>query len=119
MVIYSQFAGDDAGPTILRDYIQKIGGFTFSFKGRSQTVLTLAEAAAAVARLIVAALLQKREPRQPRIAVRKGGAPHALLSACTQKIEQSYRRQGITHFHDGVAVLTRRMTRQIESRVAL
>src|SRR5439155_3694487 len=89
LVIYSQFAGDDAGPTILRDYIQKIGGFVFAFEGHAQALLTVDEAATRVARLIVAAFLQKQEPRRPRLAVRKGAPEHALLSACAQQIAQS------------------------------
>jgi hypothetical protein len=130
LVIYSQFAGDSKGPTILRDHVQRVGGFDFVFEpvksrtlvamqpetgdvveGQTRKVLSVDETALSVARLIVAALLAKQEPQRLRVAIRKGGAEHALLLTCARRIDESYRTQGITHFHDGFAILTRQSSK--------
>jgi predicted RNA methylase len=124
-VIYSQFAGETQGPGVFRDYIQARGGFHFAFEpvrsrtlvvkqpetdriaeGQNQKVFSAGEIASSVARLIVAALMARQEPRHLRVNVRKGGPEHLLLMKFARRIEESYRRQGITHFHDGFAVLT-------------
>ena len=76
-------------------------------EGQTQKVVPVDEAARSVARLIVAALMAKQEPRRLRVMVRKGGPEHALLMKCARRIEESYRRQGITHFHDGFVILTK------------
>jgi len=125
MVIYSQCAGDTDGPRVLQDYIQARGGIRFAFEsvkartlvvkqaetdrvveGQNQVSVSADEAATSVARLIVAALMAKNEPRRLRVSVRKGGAEHVLLMKFARRIEDSYRRQGVTHFHDGFATLT-------------
>jgi hypothetical protein len=126
-IIYSQFAGDEQGPTLLRDYVQTIGGFSFGFEpaqsgaiavmdpqssrvveGRSQTVFRIDEAAVSVARLIVAALMARQDETRLRVMIRKGGLEHAWLVKFAQRIEETYGRLGIKHFHDGFVVLTRR-----------
>jgi methylase of polypeptide subunit release factors len=126
VVIYSQFAGDGQGPRVIEEYVQAVGGCHFAFdavrsrpllnrnpetgrvfKGQTQKVLSADEAARAVARLIVAALMAKQDPRRPRVMVRTGGPEHALLLKCARRIEESYRSQGITHFHDGFVILTK------------
>jgi hypothetical protein len=137
MVIYSQYAGDAEGPTVLQDYIRARGGIRFAFDSvKSRTLVvkqterdrivegptprrfSAGEAATSVARLIVAALMARREPRRLRVGVRKGGPEDLLLVKCARRIEESYRRQGITHFHDGFAVLTRAHTETAELRTA-
>ena len=126
LVIYSQFAGDQEAPTVVQRYLQSLEGCRFAFEparsrtlvtnqpstnrlveGRTQTVFTVDQTAGLVARLVVAAAAARQEPGRVRLAVRKGGAEHALLVDCAGRIEQSYRSQGITHFHDGFAILTR------------
>jgi methylase of polypeptide subunit release factors len=128
MAIYSQFAGDEHGPAMFEQFIQDRGGFRFAFEpvaprrlfvrqpetgriaeGESHGVLSAAEAALSVARLIVAALMARREPARMRVAVPKGGPDHALLMEHAARIAASYQRQGITHFHDGVTILTREL----------
>jgi hypothetical protein len=125
-VIYSQFAGEGNGRSLLEDYIQRRGGFRFEFEpvkprtlvmqqratnriaaGASKTVLSAAESAASVARLIVAALLARENPERIRIAVRKGGWEDVLQTKLATRLEAYYQQQGITHFHDGFVVLTK------------
>ena len=126
VVIYSQFAGDDRGPTLLRDYIETLGGFSFAFgpvtsrsmavmnpektrvmEGQTRKILSSSEAAATVAKLIVSALRARQDRTRVRAAVKTGGPEHALMLMFARRIEESYRTQGITHFHDGFVVLTR------------
>jgi hypothetical protein len=125
VAIYSQFAGDERGPALLQDYIQKIGGFSFAFEpvkprslavmdpertrvmeGQTTTILSSSQAAASVSSLIVSALMARQDPTRVRAAVRTGGPEHALMLMFARRIEASYRRQGITHFHDGFVILT-------------
>jgi methylase of polypeptide subunit release factors len=124
-LIYSQFAGDDHGPTYVRKYAEG-AGFDFRFEplpprrvcardpdtnrvleGCTQPVLSAGQAAASTARLIVAALLGRRFPQRLQSAIRKGSPEHALLLSLASTLEKSYLRQAITHFHDGFAILTR------------
>jgi hypothetical protein len=124
-VIYSQFAGDASGPRVLQDYIQSRGGFRFEFEpvkprtlvmqqpgsdriaaGESRTVLSARDVAGSVARLIVAALMARENPDRVRVAVRKGGREDVWQAKFAARIEERYRQQGITHFHDGFVMLT-------------
>jgi len=126
MVIYSQFAGDAEGPRVFEDCVRRRGGFQFAFErvksrtlvmkqpgtdriaeGQSQSVFSAAETAHSVARLIIAAQMAKHEPGRLRVSVRTGGPEHVLLMKYARSIEESYRRLGISHFHDGFVVLTR------------
>jgi methylase of polypeptide subunit release factors len=126
MAIYSQFAGDEYGPAIFEQLIRHRGGLDFSFEpvaprtlfvrqpetgriaqGESRTVLSAADVALSVARLIVAADMARREPARVRVAIPMRGPEHALLTEVAAKIAWSYQQQGITHFHDGVAILTK------------
>jgi len=126
VVIYSQFAGDSDGPTALRDYIRPRAEVRIAFEpvtsrtlvearteagrvveGENRKRLSAGETAAAVARLIVAALMEKREPGRLRVSIRKGGPEDLLMTKCARRIEDSYRNQNISHFHDGFVVLTR------------
>jgi methylase of polypeptide subunit release factors len=126
MVIYSQFAGDSTGPSVLRDYIQRKGGLGFAFEpvqsrtlamqqpasdrvvsGESRTVLTATEAAISVARLIVAALLVREDPDRVRLAIRKGGREDAWQMKFAARLDEHYRQLHVTHFHDGFVVLTK------------
>ena len=123
-VIYSQFAGDSSGPRLLHDDIQRRSAFRFEFEpatpralmmqqpgsaqivaGESPTVLTAGEAAASVARLIVAALVARENPERFRVAVRKGGREDVWQSKFAARLAEGYRLHGISHFHDGFAVL--------------
>jgi len=125
-VIYSQFAGDLSGPRVLQEYIQSRGGFRFEFDpvqaralvmqqpgsdriaaGESRTVLTAGDTAMSVARLIVAALLAREHPGRVQLAVRKGGREDSWQSKFAARIAALYRLHGISHFHDGFAVLTK------------
>ena len=63
------------------------------------------QAAETVARLIVSALLARREPRRIQTTVRKGSPDERLIAHLSERIEESYSAQGISHFHDGFAVL--------------
>jgi methylase of polypeptide subunit release factors len=122
-VIYSQFAGDHAGPMRIREYSHNTG-FEFTFEplpsrpvvarhpqtnhileGRSRPVLSSEQAAETIARLIVSALLARREPRRIQTAVRKGSPEQRLVSNLSAGILVSYLTRGISHFHDGFAVL--------------
>ena len=126
VVIYSQFAGDGRGPALLRDHIDALGAFSFAFEpvtprpltimnpektkvmeGQTRKILSSSQAAASVAKLIVAALMARQNPTRVRVAVRTGGPEHALTLMFARRIEDSYRSQGITHFHDGFVVLTK------------
>jgi hypothetical protein len=126
MVIYSQFAGDGSGPSAIRDYVRERGGVRFEFEpaaprplvmrqpggsgiasGDSRTILTAAEAAASVARLIVTAVLAREHPEHVRVAVRKGAREEALLTRIAARLDERYRRRGLTHFYDGFVVLTK------------
>lgn len=122
-IIYSQFAGDHAGPMRIREYAQH-AGFEFGFEplpsrkvfarhpqtndileGRSCPVLTDEQSAETIARLIVSALLARRESRRLQTMVRTGSPEQRLVANVSERIQQSYRAQGISHFHDGFAVL--------------
>jgi methylase of polypeptide subunit release factors len=124
-IIYSQFAGDSHAPTHVRRYAEG-AGFRFRFEplpsrrvfardpatyrvleGETQPVITAAQAASTIARLVVAAVIAGRNPRRYQAAVRKGSPEHALLVALQTALEKSYAAQAITHFHDGFAILTR------------
>ncbi len=111
-VIYSQFAGDRTGPTLLRAYAHQ-AGFQFSFEplpsrpGRTQPLLSREEAADTAARLIVSALLARRERPRIQMRLRQGSPEQRLLAHLSERIHESYRTQGISHFHDGFSVLTR------------
>ena len=99
VVIYSQWAGDGAGPRVFQDYIRARREIRFAFEsvktrtlvvkhthtqtdrvteGPNQRRLSASEAATSVARLIVAALMARQEPRRlalfqscPRLAHRR------------------------------------------------
>jgi hypothetical protein len=124
MIVYSQFAGDADGPTVLSEAM-RARSLRLSFEpvaprtlvdkdlasgriveGRTTTRLTAQQAAASVARLIVAALVARDEPKRRLVSVRKDGPEHALMTRIAGRLEDSYRTQGITHFHDGFGVLT-------------
>src|SRR5262245_20420910 len=124
-IIYSQFAGDSDGPVQVRRYAEQTG-FDCRFEplpprrvyardpdtnrvleGCTQPVLSAAQAAASTARLIVAALQGRRFPERLQTAIRKGSPDHSLLLSLAATLEESYRRQAISHFHDGFAILTR------------
>lgn len=126
VVIYSQWAGDADGPRALHDYVQSKKGLRVEFEpvrsrhlmvkrasegqvveGQSRRVLSAREAAASVARLIVAALMERAQPRQRRLNIRTDGPEHVLLMKFARRIEDGYHAQGFTHFHDGFAVLAR------------
>jgi methylase of polypeptide subunit release factors len=134
MVIYSQHAGDADGPSLLREHVRTREGVRFAFErvksrrlfvkqpesnrvaeGQNQRRLSAGEAAASVARLIVAALMAKKEPRRLRVGIRKDGPEAILLMKFARRLEDCYRRQGITHFHDGFVVLTRAHTEPVAS----
>jgi len=134
MVIYSQFAGDSNGPSVLGDDIQRRSGLRFAFEpatprtlvmqqpstdriasGESRTVLTAAEAAMGAARLIVAALLAREHPERVHLAVRKGSREDGWQTKFAARIDARYRAQGVTHFHDGFVVLTKDHPRQAQS----
>jgi len=126
LVIYSQFAGDDSGPDHIRRYAERAGmDFTYeplpSRRGPfrdpathrvidrwTQPVLPAAEAAATIARLIVAALVAVRHPEQFQPAIRSGAPEHGMMVEIARALEKSYARQGITRFYDGFAILTSR-----------
>ncbi len=117
-VIYSQFAGDRHGPSLMDAYISSCGEFDCVFEpvagaagfARKQ-VFTSEEAAETVARLAVAALLQREEPGRLRVQVARGGSEHALIARLAVRIHDAYRAIGLTHFHDGFVLLTHRDAR--------
>jgi hypothetical protein len=125
MIIYSQLAGDADGPAVLDQHVKSRGGIRLSFEplaprrlvekdpasnrvveGHTTNRLTARQAAASVARLIVAALVARDEPHRRLVGIRKDGPEHALLMRIAGRLEDSYRTQGITHFHDGFGILT-------------
>ena len=60
-----------------------------------------------MARLIVAALVARENPERFRVAVRTGGREDVWQSKFAARIAEGYRLHGISHFHDGFAVLTK------------
>jgi len=64
-----------------------------------------------VARLIVAALIARENPDRLRVAVRTGGREDVWQSKFAARIAERYRVHGISHFHDGFAVLTKHQPR--------
>jgi methylase of polypeptide subunit release factors len=130
VVIYSQWAGDADGPRALYDYVRSKEGFRVEFEpvrsrqlamkgadegrvveGESQRVLSARDAAISVARLIIAALMERTQPRQHRLNIRTNGPEHVLLMKFARRIEDAYYAQGFTHFHDGFAVLAMEQAR--------
>ena len=114
LLIYSQFAGDAHGPSLIQKFVERTGDFEFAFEPiksgggiNKKPVHTAAESALTVARLLTAVLLEKQKPERPRLAVREGGPEHRLMQNLTAQIEESYRRLRVTHFHDGFVQLTR------------
>ena len=108
LVIYSQFAGDGTGPTRLREYSHE-AGFEFRFEPLPSRPLFSAEQAAnIVARLVVSTLLAQRERPRIQMRIRTGSPEYRMLMNLSEKIQESYRTQAISHFHDGFAVLTKR-----------
>jgi hypothetical protein len=124
VIIYSQFAGNADGPTLLAADADS-RGMRLSFEsvaphalierdpassrvveGFAEARLTARQAAASVARLIVAALVARDRSQQRLVAIRKHGPAHALMMRIAGRLEDSYRSQGITHFHDGFGILT-------------
>jgi hypothetical protein len=108
IVIYSQFAGDEHGPSIIQSYVARTGGFECAYEPvesggglQRKAIQTATESAGTVARLLTAALFEKQRPERLRIAIREGGPEHALMENLAAQIEASYRRLGISHFHDG------------------
>jgi hypothetical protein len=101
-IIYSQFAGDANGPTLVRALAEH-RALRFHFEPvRSRPASVSARRAAdVVARLIVAAALAEQHPENFQTSVAKDSADHARLVQISDRIERSYRKQGIAHFHDG------------------
>jgi hypothetical protein len=114
ILLYSQFAGDEHGPSLIRGHVERLGDFEFAFDsiegpdGMRKKSYMANESAETVARLLTAALLEKQEPQRPRLAIRQGGPEHALMQKLAAQIEASYKQAGITHFHDGFVTLVRR-----------
>lgn len=136
VIIYSQFAGDKERPRVVEDYVRAMGDCQFAFeyvasrapavtpldarRRPARAIVPVDETATSVARLIVAALMGKKDPRHLRVKIRKGAPEHALLLRFARKIEESYRKQGITHFHDGFAILTKQeMSVAVEPRCSV
>jgi methylase of polypeptide subunit release factors len=114
IVLYSQFAGDESGPSRIRTYVEQAGGFECTFDpvmsadGVARTArYGASESATTVARLLTAALMAQQQPHRVRLAVRAGGPEHVLMQKLAGQIEASYARAGITHFHDGFLTLVR------------
>jgi len=114
VTIYSQFAGDDRGPSLIQKHVERIRDFDFAFEPiksgggmQKKPVHTAAESAMTVARMLTALLLEKQQPQRLRRMVREGGPEHALMQHLAAQIEASYRRLGISHFHDGFVHLVR------------
>jgi hypothetical protein len=114
LLIYSQFAGDEHGPSLIQKFVERTGDFEFAFEPiksgggiNKKPVHTAAESALTVARLLTAVLLEKQKPQRPRLVVREGGPEHGLMQNLAAQIEVSYRRLGISHFHDGFVHLIR------------
>jgi methylase of polypeptide subunit release factors len=125
VIIYSQFAGDANSPTVVERDIQARSGLRLSFEpvsprtlverdpasgrvieGITTTRLTAKQAAGSVGRMIVAALLARDAPQRRLVGIRRDGPEHALLLRVAERLEDSYRIRGITHFHDGFGILT-------------
>jgi hypothetical protein len=114
LLIYSQFAGDEHGPSLIEKFVERTGDFEFAFEPiksgggiKKKPVHTAAESALTVARLLTAVLLEKQKPLRPRLVVREGGPEHGLMQYLAAQIEASYRRLDISHFHDGFVHLVR------------
>jgi predicted RNA methylase len=115
VMIYSQFAGDERGPSLIQKHVERTGDFEFAFEPvksgggiHKKPVHTAGESALTVARLLTAVLLEKQKPQRLRLVVREGGPEHGLMQNLAAQIEASYRRLGISHFHDGFVHLVRR-----------
>ena len=67
-------------------------------EGESHRVLSARDAATSVARLIIAALMERTLPRQLRLNIRTNGPEHVLLMKFARRIEDGYHAQGFTHF---------------------
>jgi hypothetical protein len=112
VVIYSQFAGDSRGPSLIQAYIEQSAGCDFAFEPvkrsagmHKKLVHTANESAQTVARLLTAVLIEKQNPQRRILVVREGGPEHQLMQNLAAQIEASYERLGISHFHDGVVLL--------------
>jgi hypothetical protein len=123
VVIYSQFAGDAHGPSLIQNDVERMGDFEFAFEPvksgggiNKKSVHTAGESALTVARLLTAVLLEKQKPERIRFVVRAGGPEHALMQGFAAQIEASYRRLGITHFHDGFVHLKQRTGHERHAR---
>ena len=113
VMIYSQFAGGEHGPSLIQNDVERTGDFEFAFEPikngggmNKKSIHTAAESAMTVARLLTASLLEKQDPKRLRLVVREGGPEHRLMQNMAAQIEASYRRLGISHFHDGFVHLT-------------
>jgi methylase of polypeptide subunit release factors len=114
VVIYSQFAGDAHGPSLIQNYVGRTGDFAFAFESvrsgvglHKKPVHTAGESALTVARMLTAVLLEKQNPQRVRLVVREGGPEHSLMQNLAAQIGASYGRLGVTHFHDGFVQLMR------------
>ena len=104
-VIYSQFAGDRTGPNRMREYLTGTPASSLRssrcrrgpylrgtrrridiLEGRSRPVLSGEQAAETIARLIVSALLARREPRRIQTTVRKGSPEQRLVANLSERI---------------------------------
>ena len=107
-IVYSQFAGDSGGPSLVGQFVSSLEAFEWSFRPTGRpAVYTADETARSIARLIVAAALAKREPSKLRLAIRSG-PEHELMLKLARRIADSYQCNHITHFHDGFLELTRK-----------
>src|SRR5437764_14050469 len=98
VIIYSQFAGHEYGPSLIQKYVERTGDFEFAFEPvksgsgmHKKPVHTAGETALTVARLLTAVLLEKQKPQRLRLVVREGGPEHRLLQNLAAQIEGSYR----------------------------
>ena len=114
LLIYSQFAGDEHGPSLIQKFVERTGDFEFAFEPvksgsgmHKKPVHTAGESALTVARLLTAVLLEKQKPQRLRLVVREGGPEHRLMQNLAAQVEASYQRLGISHFHDGFVHLVR------------
>jgi hypothetical protein len=124
VVIYSQFAGDAHGPSLIQNDVEGTGDFEFAFEPiksgsgiNKKSVHTAGESAMTVARLLTAVLFEKQMPQRIRFVVRAGGPEHALMQSFAAQIEASYQRLGITHFHDGFVHLRQKNRTRAQARV--
>jgi hypothetical protein len=118
VIIYSQFAGDERGPSLIQKHVERTGDFEFAFEPvksgggmQKKPVHTAGESALTVARLLTAVLLEKEKPQRLRLVVRQGGPEHRLMQNLAAQIEASYRQLGISHFHDGFVHLLAKRSR--------